>query len=163
MHWEDRGIHVDAIAESYEGFTSDTSPCSGFVTVDDEGVPCAGFRQCGSKTGLTGLNHGGWTNCTRKGSAPAHAMRRVGGAVSRSRSVMHSSTPHTPNRSQPRTRGTPPSSYAVPRTTTSPSGGPRSTSSRCTTSAASRTTRYAHSTVIHAYSMQRSAAVSAAE
>ena len=56
MHWEDRGIHVEAIAESYEGFTSNTSPCSGFVTVDDEGVPCAGFRQCGSKTGLTGLN-----------------------------------------------------------------------------------------------------------
>ena len=45
VHWEDRGIHVDAIKESWEGFTSDTSPCSGFVTVDDEGVPCAGFRQ----------------------------------------------------------------------------------------------------------------------
>jgi hypothetical protein len=56
VHWEDRGIHVEAINESYKGFSSDTSPCSGFVTVDDEGVPCAGFRQCGSITGLTGLN-----------------------------------------------------------------------------------------------------------
>jgi hypothetical protein len=83
VHWEDRGIHVEAVKESWEGFTSDTSPCSGFVTVDDEGVPCAGFRQvntrthrlhctecttpltpadggagaqCGSITGLTGLN-----------------------------------------------------------------------------------------------------------
>ena len=37
VHWEDRGIHVEAIAEKYEGFTSNTSPCSGFVTVDDEG------------------------------------------------------------------------------------------------------------------------------
>ena len=27
-----------------------------FVTVDDKGVPCVGFRQCGSKKGTTGLN-----------------------------------------------------------------------------------------------------------
>ena len=39
VHWQDRGIHVEAIKESFEGFTSDTSPCSGFVTVDDDGVP----------------------------------------------------------------------------------------------------------------------------
>ena len=26
------------------------------MTVDDDGIPCAGFRQCGSITGLTGLN-----------------------------------------------------------------------------------------------------------
>lgn len=32
------------------------TPCSGFVTVDDTGVPCAGFRQCGSSKGTTGLN-----------------------------------------------------------------------------------------------------------
>ena len=56
VHWQDRGIHVMAIAESYEGFSSDISPCSGFVTVDDDGVPCAGFRQCDSGAGLTGLN-----------------------------------------------------------------------------------------------------------
>ena len=29
---------------------------TGFVTVDDTGVPCAGFRQCGSSKGTTGLN-----------------------------------------------------------------------------------------------------------
>ena len=56
IHWQDRGIHVAAVAESYEGFSSNISPCSGFVTVDDEGVPCAGFRQCNSLSGLTGLN-----------------------------------------------------------------------------------------------------------
>lgn len=47
---------MKAIAESYGGFTSNTSPCSGFVTVDDDGTPCAGFRQCGSITGLKGHN-----------------------------------------------------------------------------------------------------------
>ena len=31
-------------------------PCSGFVAVDDQNVPCAGFRQCGSHKGTTGLN-----------------------------------------------------------------------------------------------------------
>jgi hypothetical protein len=31
-------------------------PCSGFVTVDDVGTPCAGFRQCSSGHGTTGLN-----------------------------------------------------------------------------------------------------------
>ncbi len=35
---------------------SDDSPCSGFVAVNDAGVPCAGFRQCGSDHGTTGLN-----------------------------------------------------------------------------------------------------------
>ena len=35
---------------------SNVSPCSGFVAVNDEGVPCAGFRQCGSNHGATGLN-----------------------------------------------------------------------------------------------------------
>lgn len=40
----------------YEGMESIDSPCSGFVTVDDHGTPCAGFRQCGSQKGTTGLN-----------------------------------------------------------------------------------------------------------
>lgn len=31
-------------------------PCSGFVAVDDKGVACAGFRQCGSTKGATVLN-----------------------------------------------------------------------------------------------------------
>ena len=43
--------------ETYEGMDSTScGPCSGFVTVDDEGTPCAGFRQCGSTKGATGLN-----------------------------------------------------------------------------------------------------------
>ena len=33
---------------------SDITPCSGFVTVDDNGTPCAGFRQCGSTKGVPG-------------------------------------------------------------------------------------------------------------
>ncbi len=56
VHFEDRGIHLRAIKESYEGMVSDSPPCSGFVTVDDEGTPCAGFRQCTSTSGITGLN-----------------------------------------------------------------------------------------------------------
>ena len=74
VHWEDRGRGVhseytcplcrplgrcflsdrDAIRvyflavlhETYEGMDSTScGPCSGFVAVDDEGAPCAGFRQ----------------------------------------------------------------------------------------------------------------------
>lgn len=48
VHWTTKGIGVHALLETYEGMESDVSPCSGFVTVDDEGTPCAGFRQCGS-------------------------------------------------------------------------------------------------------------------
>ena len=42
--------------EQYEGMRSHNYPCSGFVTVDDAGVPCAGFRQCHSLAGTTELN-----------------------------------------------------------------------------------------------------------
>mmetsp|Transcript_73233 Transcript_73233/g.156902 ORF Transcript_73233/g.156902 Transcript_73233/m.156902 type:complete len:531 (-) Transcript_73233:48-1640(-) len=56
VHWEDRGIHVKAIHETYEGMDSTAVPCSGFVVVNDQNVPCAGFRQCGSHKGTTGLN-----------------------------------------------------------------------------------------------------------
>lgn len=57
VHWEDRGRHVHMIHETYEGMDSTScGPCSGFVSVDDEGTPCAGFRQCGSTKGATGLN-----------------------------------------------------------------------------------------------------------
>eukprot|EP00729_Bicosta_minor_P016635 gene16635-32831_t len=56
VHWQDRGISPSARNESYEGFTSSETPCSGFVAVDDDGSVCAGFRQCSSITGLTGLN-----------------------------------------------------------------------------------------------------------
>jgi len=47
---------VAAVQETYEGMDSSNSPCSGFVTVGDDGVPCAGFRQCSSSHGATGLN-----------------------------------------------------------------------------------------------------------
>eukprot|EP00656_Telonema_subtile_P006023 TRINITY_DN12768_c0_g2_i1.p1 TRINITY_DN12768_c0_g2~~TRINITY_DN12768_c0_g2_i1.p1 ORF type:complete len:507 (+),score=67.93 TRINITY_DN12768_c0_g2_i1:174-1694(+) len=57
VHWEDRGRGVHMIHETYQGMDSTScGPCSGFVTVDDQGVPCAGFRQCGSDKGATGLN-----------------------------------------------------------------------------------------------------------
>ena len=36
--------------------SSFSSPCSGFVQVNDAGKVCAGFRQCGSSKGTTGLN-----------------------------------------------------------------------------------------------------------
>eukprot|EP00037_Helgoeca_nana_P037818 m.17890 g.17890 ORF g.17890 m.17890 type:complete len:641 (+) comp9448_c1_seq1:4801-6723(+) len=56
VHWTNQGRGVHEIQESYEGMSSLVTPCSGFVTVDDNGVPCAGFRQCGSSQGTTGLN-----------------------------------------------------------------------------------------------------------
>ena len=82
VHWEDKGRGVHMIHETYAGMDSTScGPCSGFVTVDDEGLrlspnpnanpnsshnlelkrvdkgtPCAGFRQCGSTKGATGLN-----------------------------------------------------------------------------------------------------------
>lgn len=56
VHWQDLGRGVHAIHETYEGMDSMITPCSGFVTVDDNDVPCAGFRQCGSGKGTTGLN-----------------------------------------------------------------------------------------------------------
>jgi hypothetical protein len=60
VHWADRGRELHVIHESYEGMNSSAvgynSPCSGFVTVDDKGTPCAGFRQCTSTQGVTGLN-----------------------------------------------------------------------------------------------------------
>ena len=57
VHWEDRGRGVHMLHETYEGMDSTScGPCSGFVSVDDGGTPCAGFRQCGSTRGATGLN-----------------------------------------------------------------------------------------------------------
>ena len=43
-----------AIEETHAGMESHNSPCSGFVTVDDDGIPCAGFRQCSSSKGVAG-------------------------------------------------------------------------------------------------------------
>ena len=56
VHWEDRGIHISKVTETYAGMNSDVSPCSGFVSLNDQGIPCAGFRQCGSTKGVTELN-----------------------------------------------------------------------------------------------------------
>ena len=56
VHWDDLGRGVHTLNETYEGMESDEIPCSGFVTVDDKGTPCAGLRQCGSSEGTTGLN-----------------------------------------------------------------------------------------------------------
>eukprot|EP00041_Stephanoeca_diplocostata_P037996 m.1466875 g.1466875 ORF g.1466875 m.1466875 type:complete len:661 (+) comp25138_c0_seq20:3388-5370(+) len=56
VHWTDRGRNIHELHETYEGMDSLVTPCSGFVTVDDDGIPCAGFRQCGSSKGTTGLN-----------------------------------------------------------------------------------------------------------
>jgi len=56
VHWEDRGLGPSAIQETYAGMQSNSCPCSGFVTLNDEGVPCAGFRQCSSTHGTTALN-----------------------------------------------------------------------------------------------------------
>lgn len=53
VHCKDLGCGVH---ETYEGMDSDMTPCSGFVTVDDNNVPCAGFHQCSSGKGTTGLN-----------------------------------------------------------------------------------------------------------
>ena len=38
------------------GMESNSEPCAGFVAVDEKGTVCAGFRQCGSNHGTTGLN-----------------------------------------------------------------------------------------------------------
>jgi hypothetical protein len=54
VDWTNLGIDpgLSAIREPY----GVSSPCSGFVTVDDDGVPCAGFRQCsGTVPGSLGV------------------------------------------------------------------------------------------------------------
>lgn len=59
VHWQDWGIHdgLKAIHETYEGMDSNQSPCSGFVTTTDfSDHVCAGFRQCSSNKGVTGIN-----------------------------------------------------------------------------------------------------------
>jgi hypothetical protein len=44
VHWDNHGRGVHTLHETYEGMDSNDEPCSGFATVDDDGVPCAGFR-----------------------------------------------------------------------------------------------------------------------
>jgi len=52
--WEDMGVHT--VKESWQGFISGDEPCSGFMTVDERGRVCAGFRQCEAGSGTTALN-----------------------------------------------------------------------------------------------------------
>eukprot|EP01047_Picozoa_sp_COSAG01_P035633 COSAG01_NODE_2746_length_7150_cov_2.735924_4_plen_738_part_00 len=52
--WEDMGVHT--VKESWNGFISGDEPCSGFMTVDEQGRVCAGFRQCEAGSGPTALN-----------------------------------------------------------------------------------------------------------
>lgn len=55
VHWTDMGIGPKTIHEQHAGLDSHSTPCSGYVTVDDaDGQVCAGFRQCGSKKGVVG-------------------------------------------------------------------------------------------------------------
>jgi hypothetical protein len=52
VHWTNLGVDVKTVNETYGA----SPPCSGFMTVDDEGVPCAGFRECS----------GNWPNRTNQ-------------------------------------------------------------------------------------------------
>ncbi len=56
VRWQFVNIAPHAVPETYEGMASDSTPCSGFATLDDAGRLCAGFRQCSSTHGTTGLN-----------------------------------------------------------------------------------------------------------
>eukprot|EP01043_Picozoa_sp_COSAG02_P061608 COSAG02_NODE_8312_length_2620_cov_7.600952_4_plen_251_part_00 len=56
VRWQFVDIAPHAVPETYEGMASDSTPCSGFATLDDAGRLCAGFRQCSSTHGTTGLN-----------------------------------------------------------------------------------------------------------
>ena len=51
IDWTNLGIEpgLSAIVEPY----GESSPCSGFITVDDFGTPCAGFKQC-NNAGVNG-------------------------------------------------------------------------------------------------------------
>jgi len=54
VHWTDMGVGPKTIREEHAGLVSEDTPCSGYVTVDDDGEVCAGFRQCGSQRGVDG-------------------------------------------------------------------------------------------------------------
>ena len=57
VHWAAAPHGPIAIQENYAGMSSKSDPCSGFVTTDDEGLVCAGFRQCSSEKGVDGFPH----------------------------------------------------------------------------------------------------------
>jgi hypothetical protein len=58
VHWRAHGTPrgLGARNESYAGMASASGPCSGFVTLGERGLPCAGFRQCHSSAGTTRHN-----------------------------------------------------------------------------------------------------------
>lgn len=55
VHWKTAPHGPEAIHETYAGMDSKSDPCSGFVTKDDKGMVCAGFRECGSNKGVAGF------------------------------------------------------------------------------------------------------------
>jgi len=55
VHWQEAPHGPNAIVEDYHGMSSNTDPCSGYVVRDDDGIVCAGFRQCGSESGINEL------------------------------------------------------------------------------------------------------------
>ena len=55
VHFKGLNIGPRGRKETHAGMLSDhDAPCSGFIVLDDDGVPCAGFRQCGSTRGVAG-------------------------------------------------------------------------------------------------------------
>ena len=56
VHWSAAPHGPAALHETYAGMDSTSDPCSGFVTKDDQGMVCAGFRQCGSHKGVEGMS-----------------------------------------------------------------------------------------------------------
>jgi hypothetical protein len=52
VHWTNLGVDVVTLNETYGA----SPPCAGFMTVDDDGTPCAGFRECS----------GNWPNRTNQ-------------------------------------------------------------------------------------------------
>lgn len=60
VHWQAGAHGPKAVHETYKGMDSNTDPCSGFATVDDDGTVCAGFRQCGSSKGIQAPGYHDW-------------------------------------------------------------------------------------------------------
>lgn len=54
VHWQTGPHGPGTIHETYAGMDSTSTPCSGYITKDDDGIVCAGFRQCGSSKGVDG-------------------------------------------------------------------------------------------------------------
>ena len=54
VKWSTGPMGPSAINETYAGMESFSEPCSGYLTKDQDGKVCAGFRQCGSQKGVAG-------------------------------------------------------------------------------------------------------------